>query len=94
MRNILGPANRQMVALVARRDGFKQKEAAKREELMDTLRQRQLDSLQQYLARARAMQARLHDQIEEADSKRRDLDRNIQQYRQMDEDVKRLDAQV
>jgi capsular exopolysaccharide synthesis family protein len=91
---LMGENHRSMQQLRVRRQGYVEKESAKREELMDQLKTRQIDGLEQALAENRAAQLRLQDQLEEAEAEKRDQDRNLQRYSEMEEDEKRLNDQI
>jgi len=80
---MLGTEHRQRIIMLARRDGYARKEVARREELIDTLRTRQVDALRQNMSRMRSIMAGLQDRLKEAQAKERDLDRNIQAYQTM-----------
>jgi polysaccharide biosynthesis transport protein len=93
-QTLMGPNHRQMQTLVGRRDNYMMKEAAKREELMDTLRNRQMDNLRTQLQRATAMESRLFEQRGEAEKAQQDMDQNIQKYAQFEADEKNKDDQI
>ena len=90
----LGSNHRTVVLTEQRRKGFYDKEVAKREELVDKVRARQIETLRQQLAQTRNVQGRLQDQFEEVQAEERDLDRNLQRYQQMLDDEKRLGDQI
>lgn len=89
-----GPNHRNVVVLRQRRAGYREKEVGKREELMDQVRARQIETLRQQLAQTRNVQARMQEQLEEVEAEERDLDRNIQAFRQMEEDAQRLAERI
>ncbi len=88
--NLLGPNHRQVQILEERRRGFLQKEAAKREELVTQVRQRQYEQLEQELKSTQRQQLALYEQVEEADAKERDLESNAQKFQQMLDDEQAL----
>lgn len=77
-----------------RREGLYEKEVAKREELIGKVRQRQMEVLRQQLAQARNVLSRRQDQLEAAEAKERDLDRSINQYQQMNDEIDMLKEQI
>ena len=62
----LGKNHRQIEELQVRRQGYLEREVARREELIDTLRDRQLEELRQVTAAFRLMQVKLAEQLEDA----------------------------
>lgn len=93
-RSILGPGHRQMQALQTQRDEYFRKEAARRDELTDDLRARQLESLQQELARTRSMKITVQEQLAERENTQRDLDSAIQELKTYTQDEERLARQL
>ncbi len=87
---LLGPNHRQVKTMQARRQGYQEKETAKREELIDHFRNQQIEDLRQRLANAVSVQTRLSDQLEQAEARQRDLNRNISRYSEMLRDEERL----
>ena len=90
----LGPNHRNVVILTQRRQGYYEKEIAKREELMAKVRARQIEMLRQQRAQTNSMRDKLHEQIEEVEADERDLDHNMQQYQEMMRDEERLTEQI
>ena len=90
----LGPNHRNVVILRQRRQGYYEKEVAKREELMAKVRARQIEMLRQQRAQTNSMREKLHEQIEEVQADERDLDHNMQQYQEMTSDEERLTDQI
>lgn len=90
----LGDNHRDVRALKRRRDENTAKETSKREELISQVRLRRMESLRQELAQTRNVQARLQDQLEEAEARERDLDRNLQRYESLKEEHDRLTHRI
>ena len=88
--NSLGEEHRYMKQLKIRRQGFYELEAARREELLDDLRERKVDSLRQELARVRSVQQRSQDQLEGMQRRLDDLDGARVRYEAMLKDEERL----
>lgn len=80
---VIGEDHRQFKAMRAQRDGWAEKETARREELVTDVRDRQIESLRQDLSAARAMTVRLQAELADTQAKQRDLDRNFQHFKQM-----------
>jgi len=93
-RNQLGPNHRYIERLQALREGYAQREGAKREELVDRLRARQIESLEQNVQSLNGMLAQTLDQLEEAAAEQRDLNRNLLKYQHMVEDELRLQEHI
>jgi capsular exopolysaccharide synthesis family protein len=91
---LVGPNHREVVMLRQRRQGFFDKEVAKREELMAQVRARQREMLELELAQTRQMYLRLQEQHAEVQSEERDLDRNLLLYQEMVKDEERLGEQI
>ena len=91
---IVGPNHREVVMLQQRRQGFADKENAKREELNDGVRARQIESLEQQLEQNRQMLLQLQDQYAEVEAEERDMDSNIALYQEMMNDEERLGKQI
>ena len=90
----VGPNHRDVQIIKARQAGFYEKEAARREELIAKVRQREMEKLRQDLAQANNVMARRQEQLADAEAKQRDLDRNIQQYQAMVADMEALNQQI
>lgn len=90
----LGENHRDVNLNRKRREGLYEKEVAKREELIGKVRQRQIESLRQELARAQNVLNRRQDQLEEAQVKERDLDRNLVKYSEMNDEIDLLKEQI
>lgn len=91
---MIGAKHRQMELLKARRLGYVEKETARREELLDDLRERQVEFLRQNMQRLLTMQARVQEELDSAQAKQRDLDRGLQQYELMQKDEENLVEQI
>ena len=90
----LGGEHRQMQLLKAQRDATFRKETSRREELIDDLRSRQMESLQQETARIRNMMAEVNEQLIQKQNTQRDLDGAIQMYKSYEKDEDRLSKQL
>ncbi len=93
-RHKLGPKHDTMLQMQTRYQGLLELEAGKREELINDLRRREVESLQQSLASAQAVLLSLHEDREEAQTRQRDLDRNYQEFLAMQDDDKRLQERI
>ena len=93
-RNNWGENHRTMKQLRDQRNLIFQQEAARREELIDDLRSRQVETLQQEQARVRNMQATVREQLTERENLLRDLDRAIQELEGLQKDEERLLEQL
>lgn len=93
-RTMLGPEHRLTLQLQAQRDGYFQKEAARREELIDDLRSRQVESLEQEKARIRNMTMEVGEQLMEKENTQRDLDAAIQVFQNYTKDDERLSKEL
>jgi capsular exopolysaccharide synthesis family protein len=93
-KNTTGDNHRQMRLLVDQRQGYSGKESARREELIEDLRGRQVESLQQEMARIRNMMGKVMDQLMEQQATQRDLDAAIQNYRDLKQDEERLNKEL
>ncbi|MGD8451237.1 MAG: polysaccharide biosynthesis tyrosine autokinase [Phycisphaerae bacterium] len=91
---LAGENSRHLQMLQARRQGYYDREVARREELLDDLRERRVDSLSQELARVRAVQAQAQDQLEEQEARLKDLDSSSMRYESMIADEERLEKQL
>jgi capsular exopolysaccharide synthesis family protein len=94
LSRLMGADHRQIQVLQAQRDGYFDKEHQRREELIDDLRSRQLESLQQEKARIRNMLAEVHEQLIEKENTQRDLDGAIQTFRNLTNDEERLSKEL
>ncbi len=88
-QTIAGANHKYMQQLQSRRQGYFEKESARRDELIEDLRRRQYESLQQELARIRSMLSEVHEQLAEKQDTQKDLDVAIQTYNSLikDEDA-------
>jgi polysaccharide biosynthesis transport protein len=93
-RSVMGPNHRIMQYMSDQRDGYFQKEAARREELIDDLRSRQVESLEQERARVRNMMAEVHEQLIEKENTQRDLDGAIQTFKNLTTDDERIGKEL
>jgi polysaccharide biosynthesis transport protein len=90
----LGRKHRQMQQSQAQREGYAQKETARREELIDDLRSRQVESLEQENARIRNMNMEVSEQLIEKENRQRDLDSAIQLFQNYTKDEDRLSREM
>lgn len=90
----LGENHREVKQLYLRREEFYGKEIGKREELTSQVRQRQIENLRDELARSRASQARLLENLQAQESTLRDLDTGIQFNRQLEEEKGAFEQQI
>lgn len=90
----LGENHRDVRGLTRRRAENTQKESAKREELISQVRQRRVESLRQELAQTQNVQQRMQGQLQEAEARERDLDRNLQRYEILKEENDRLTKRI
>jgi len=93
-KNLMGDNHRQMKVLLDQRNGYFQKEAARREQLVDDLRSRQVESLEQERARIRRMLAEVQEQLWENENQQRDLDAAIQRFLELEKDEVRLGREL
>ncbi|MCK4341322.1 MAG: polysaccharide biosynthesis tyrosine autokinase [Phycisphaerae bacterium] len=77
-KNLMGEQHRSMQMLVDQREAFFEKEVARREELIQDLRGRQVESLSQERARIRNMMTTIREQLAEREAIQKDLDQTIQ----------------
>lgn len=90
----IGENHRQYQILKSRRDGFMQQESSKREELIDDLRSRNLETLKQAIARLQVQQLELQRELEDAETKQRELDQDQEQFNNLLKDEKLLENQI
>lgn len=93
-RKQFGEGHRNSPLLTARRDLTYEKEVARREELIDELRNRQLETLTQRLAELTAQQSRLQEQLAEYEARQRDVDKNLLKFSTMQAEEQRLAREV
>jgi len=94
LATIMGLEHRQMVVMRQQRQGYFEKEAARREELTDDLRNRQVESLEQERARIRSVMLDVQEQLIEKQNTQRDLDGAIQSFNNWTSDEERLSRQL
>lgn len=92
--NYIGENHRQYQILKARRDGFMQQEAAKREELIDDLRKRSVEAMQDAVTRLQVQQLELQRELEDLETKQRELDQDQEQFNNLVKDEKRIESQL
>lgn len=91
---VFGKKHRQIQLLESRREGFYAQEVSRREELIDDLRTRYREGLEQEIARTTTTLLGVQSQLDEAQSKQRDLDRNIERYNVLLRDEESLRKQL
>lgn len=82
----------QMKMLQAQRDRWFQREASRRDELLDNLRRRQVESLRQNLARIRTTLEEVQDQLNQRQAELTDLDSAITTLQELEYDRERYNA--
>jgi succinoglycan biosynthesis transport protein ExoP len=90
LKTVSGENSRTVKMLRSQREGYQRLEQARREELLDDLRERRVQSLKEELTRVRAVQARVQEQLEEMEARQADLDRARVRYETMVKDEERL----
>ncbi len=93
-KNRYGGEHRVVTEMQDLRDGYFQKEIARREELIEDLRNRQVEALGQELARIRNMMAVVMERIIEKENAQRDLDKAITEFTNLTKDEERLSKQL
>lgn len=88
--NVIGPMHRQYRVYQNRYRGYTEAESGKREELISDLRDRELQNLDQSVASTRRVLARLSENYQEKLAEQKDLDKNIQEFLDMDDTRTRL----
>lgn len=86
-RSGIGPNHRSMQAVDSRRQGYLEKEMARREEMMDKLRRRQVDEIEQNAQQIQGMINVFQDELEQAQAEQRDMDANLQKVEAMMADI-------
>ena len=90
----IGENHRDVVFQRQRRQSLLEKEGAKREELISLVRNRRAENLRMELAQTLNVQQRIQDQLTEAESRERDLDRSVQRFQSMEEERQRILARI
>jgi polysaccharide biosynthesis transport protein len=93
-QNMLGEKHKSLLMLKSQLDLVRARESQRREELIDTLRERQLDSLNQDIAKARAMEAQLFTQIADAETRQHEVDSALSQFRDYQTEEQRLEDTI
>ena len=91
---VMGGEHRQIRVLKTQRDGYFSKEIQRREELIDDLRGRQIESLRQEQARIKTMMGEVHEQLIEKQNTQRDLDSTLQTFKNLSTDEERLSREL
>ena len=94
LRYLAGENHRQLRLLKANRDGTHQLEVARREELLDDLRERRVNFIKQELTRVRSVQARVQEQLADLMARQRDVDKALVEYQALQADELRLQASL
>jgi len=94
VRHTVGENHRTMEVLKQQHDSYARLEAARREELIDDLRSRQIESLRQEQARIRNMQLEIGEQLAHRESLLKDLDQTIQMLKAWEDDEKLLQGEL
>lgn len=94
LAQMLGSEHRQIQVLKVQQAGYFSKETQRREELIEDLRGRQVESLQQERARIRNMIGEVHEQLIERENTQRDLDGAIQTFQNLTNDEGRLSKEL
>jgi capsular exopolysaccharide synthesis family protein len=92
--NRLGPKHPYVLSLITEREGALQKAAARREELIDDLRSRQVETLKQEAARVGNMLGVVQEQLSERESALSDLDAAIQRFEGLVKEQERLEKEL
>ncbi len=92
--NVYGKNHPRYKTLQSQRDQLFQKEARRREELIEDLRSRQVESLEQELARLRRVQTEVQEQLSERENLQRDLDSAIQLLSGLQQDEDRINNEL
>lgn len=79
---VVGDNHRDLRLLRERRDAAYEKEIGRREELISQVRG-EINTLRQDFAQTQSVLSRVLDQLEEAEAKQRDFNRNVQQANQL-----------
>ncbi len=93
-RRTVGENHRSMEVMRQQRESYARLEAARREELIDDLKSRQMESLSQEQARVRNMQAEIGEQLAQREATLKDLDQTIQDLKGLEEDEKLLQGEL
>ncbi|MCH7870879.1 MAG: hypothetical protein IID33_04180 [Planctomycetes bacterium] len=88
---LMGDNHRHIKLLRERQRQYAELEAGKREELMTDLRERELNNLEQTVISTRNALGSLQEDFEEQEAKRRDIDRHLQDYFNMQSAEERLE---
>ena len=90
----IGEKHRVLDTMRAQRDNYARLETAKREELMNDLRSRQIEGLKQEQARLRNMQADIAEQLARHEAMQKDIDQTIQTLKAWEDDEKMLQSEL
>lgn len=93
-RLMLGENHRQFKVLEERRSALMAKEAAKREELTEQIRTRQIESIREALQSQRNILAKFQDQLIQAQAEQRDMERNLLKIKELEDDAAGLQKQI
>ncbi len=92
--NVAGESHKMVRQVQGRRDGYARLETARREELLDDLRARRVQAIREELARVRAVQARVQEQLDEMEARQAALDASRVRYENMVKDEERIQRQL
>lgn len=93
-KSFLGTNHRDLRSLEERRRRYVELETGKREELIDDMRNRERENIEQSLAMSRRVLLNLLNSLEEQEAKQRDMDQNYQKFVSMVEDERRITEQI
>ena len=88
---LMGENHRHIKLLKQRARQFAELEVGKREELMNDLRERELNNLEQLVNSSRTALMSLQEDFQEQEAKRRDVDKHLQEYGNMQSEEERLE---
>jgi succinoglycan biosynthesis transport protein ExoP len=89
-KHTIGENNRFMKELLAQRDGYYERERARREELLDDLRERRVQSIREELARVQAVLGTLLEQLETYEARLATVDNARVKYEAMVKEEERI----
>lgn len=93
-KNMLGDSHRQMLILLDQRDRYAEREVIRREQLIDDMRARQRESLNQERARIRNTLSEVQEQLFARENELRDLDSAITRLSELTRDEERVGREL
>lgn len=90
----LGTKHRDYIAVLQQRDSYSGKEAAKREELVDKVRNQERENLTQNREQARALLANLQERLAREQATEADISKNLLSLQEKDDAIKRIEKQL